>query len=285
MIRAATPADLDDVFELLTARSRAAFGTSELRRDQLAQAWKLAGTDRLVARERGLVGYAELDAAHDVQIAAIDPDVNDALLESISERASARGFSSLSAVVVPEDVPFHALVSRASFTHRGDVLRMWRTIDAAPLAPAAWPSGITVRTFEGADAKRVHALLDDAYAWDETYAARPHDDWVAWMTEHDEFDPELWFLVERDRELVACALNWRAHDGRGWVKDIVVRADERGHGLGRALLEHTFAVYAAHGAQRVGLKVDAGNPTGAPELYARVGFEVDRRYGIWTKSL
>ncbi len=39
------------------------------------------------------------------------------------------------------------------------------------------------------------------------------------------------------------------------------------------------------GAQRVGLKVDANNPTGALELYARVGFVTDRRYGIWTRSL
>ena len=105
------------------------------------------------------------------------------------------------------------------------------------------------------------------------------------MTRHEEFDPTMWFLVEREGALVACALNWKEHDGRGWVKDIVVRADERGRGLGRFLLEHTFGEYAARGAERVGLKVDAANPTGAPELYRRVGFETDRRYGMWTKSL
>jgi mycothiol synthase len=285
MIRAATPADLDDVFRLLAARSRAAFGTSELRRDELAQTWHLAGTDRFVARERGLAGYAELDAARNVEIAAADPGVGDALLEAISERAALRSFTSLAAVVAREDEPFHALVSRARFAHQGDVLRMWRTLDG-PVANPTWPLGLDLRRYTDGDGERVHALLDEAYgAWDEAYAPRPHDNWLAWMTEHDEFDPDLWFLVERDGELVACVLNWREHDGHGWVKDIVVSAGERGRGLGRRLLEHTFAAYAARGVQRVGLKVDAGNPTGAPALYANAGFATDRRYGIWTKSL
>ena len=34
-----------------------------------------------------------------------------------------------------------------------------------------------------------------------------------------------------------------------------------------------------------GFKVDADNPTGAPQLYQRVGFVVDRRYAIWSKKL
>jgi hypothetical protein len=37
--------------------------------------------------------------------------------------------------------------------------------------------------------------------------------------------------------------------------------------------------------ERVGLKVDSTNPTGAPQLYERVGFAIDRRYGIWAKPL
>ena len=38
-------------------------------------------------------------------------------------------------------------------------------------------------------------------------------------------------------------------------------------------------------ALAVGLKVDADNPTGAPQLYERVGFVIDRRYTIWSKAL
>jgi ribosomal protein S18 acetylase RimI-like enzyme len=132
----------------------------------------------------------------------------------------------------------------------------------------------------------VHTLLDEAYeTWDETYVAREHDDWLAFMTRHDEFDPDLWFLVERDGDLVAAALHWKEHRGDGWVKDIVVRESERGRGLGKALLLHAFDAYARRGASRVGLKVDSTNPTGAPQLYERVGFEIDRRYEIWATAL
>jgi ribosomal protein S18 acetylase RimI-like enzyme len=132
----------------------------------------------------------------------------------------------------------------------------------------------------------VHALLDSAYVgWDTEYVAQSHDGWLAFMTMHDEFDPELWFLVERDGELVACALHWKEHQSRGWVKDIVVTENERGNGLGTSLLHHAFHAYAARGVERVGLKVDSTNPTGAPQLYKRVGFTTDRRYGTWIKRL
>ena len=69
------------------------------------------------------------------------------------------------------------------------------------------------------------------------------------------------------------------------MKDIVVAESERGHGIGKALLHHALRVYAARGVRRVGLKVDSSNPTGAVQLYARVGFVTDRRYGIWTRPL
>jgi len=108
---------------------------------------------------------------------------------------------------------------------------------------------------------------------------------VQWMTGHDDFDPSLWLLAERDDELVGCALHWRETNGRGWVKDLAVQAGERGRGLGAALLTEAFRLYRARGANAVGLKVDAANPTGAVQLYERLGFVSDRRYGVWVKEL
>jgi predicted metal-dependent enzyme (double-stranded beta helix superfamily)/ribosomal protein S18 acetylase RimI-like enzyme len=285
-IRTAMPEDFESVYELLCARSAAAFGSSELQRENLALEWQLANTDRVVATKSGeVVGYAELSGAHDLVLAARDDEVNDALLNAVERRARERGFDTLVAMVVPEDVPLHALVSRAGFAEHSEVLRMWRPLDAEVPEPV-WPDGVTVRTFTDSDAQAVQALLDEAYtAWDDAYVPRPHDDWLQWMTEHDEFDPTLWFLVDRDADLVACGLYWRAHEGRGWVKDLVVRKGERGRGLGKALLHHAFAEYRRRGAERIGLKVDAGNPTGAPGLYERVGFVTDRRYGTWVKRL
>jgi ribosomal protein S18 acetylase RimI-like enzyme len=145
---------------------------------------------------------------------------------------------------------------------------------------------VTVRSYTDADAERVHALLDDQYAgWDQSYVGRGHAGWLTFMTEHEDFDPAMWFLVERDGELVACALHWKESQGRGWVKDIVVRESERGRGLAKALLHHAFRAYAERGADRVGLKVDSTNPTGALQLYERLGFVTDQRLEIWQKEL
>lgn len=279
-IRAATPADLDDVFELLSVQSRAAFGISEVAREHVTHSLSVDGADHFLADE----GYASLSAAQDVIVAARDDRTNDALLAAVVERAHGRGFDRLRAVVAAGDAPFGALVERTAFDHEGDVLRMWRHLDG-DLADPVLPEGVSIRTYTD-DHVAVHALLDEAYAaWDENYLPISHHDWLQWMTGHEEFDPTLWFVVERDGELVACSLSWATHQGRGWLKDIAVREDERGRGLAKALLQATFSAYAARNVDRVGLKVETTNPTGAPELYERVGFVTDQRYGVWVKVL
>jgi mycothiol synthase len=285
-IREASESDFDAVYDLLEARSRAAFGESELERRHLGEAWARSTADRYVAEEAGrVVGYAELEETQDAVHAAVDPDVGNALLARLETRARERGFDHLAITAVPEDAPLDALVRRNGFVLERETLRMWRALDG-DLPPARWPDGVHVRIYVDDDGERVHRLLDEQYgAWDESYVARSHNGWLAFMTQHDEFDPELWFLVERGDELVACALHWREHRRRGWVKDIVVRESERGRGIAKALLHTAFRAYADRGADRVGLKVDSTNPTGAPQLYEGVGFVTDRRYGIWTKRL
>ena len=110
----------------------------------------------------------------------------------------------------------------------------------------------------------------------------PHDEWLSFMTDHSDFDPGCWFLAEAGGgQLVGACLNWRL----GWVKDLAVHPDRRRHGLGEALLRHTFHELWRRGVPRIGLKVDSNNGTGAPRLYERLGFVTDRRYPMLTKRL
>ena len=285
-IRSATWDDFDAVFELLDARSRAAFGISQQKPEFVRQRWELPGSSTWVAVEdEAVTGYAELDETQQLVHAAVDPAVGDVLLGRVEQEARERGFGHVAATAVPEDEPLYALLQRNGYALDREILRMWRMLDGA-LPEPVWADGVAVRPYADADGERVHALLDEAYAgWDIDYVARSHEGWLSFMTGDSEFDPAMWFLAERDGELVACVLHWKEQQGRGWVKDLVVRESERGRGLGTALLHHGFHAYAARGADRVGLKVDATNPTGAPQLYERLGFVIDQRLGIWTKRL
>lgn len=284
MIREADDDDLDAVFALLEERGRAAFGVSALQREHLETTWRL-GSHWVADADGDVVGYAHLSPGQSLTHAAVDPTAGDELLRAAVAEANRRGFDHVSVTAVREDAPLWALVERNGFERDRDVLRMQRVLDDDLPVPA-WPADVALRTYTDDDGERVQTLLDETYgAWDPDHVPEPHADWLAFMTGSSDFDPELWFLVEREGELVACALHWRATEGRGWVKDIVVREEERGRGLGKALLQHAFRVYASRGATQVGLKVDSTNPTGAIQLYERLGFVTDQRLTIWLKRL
>jgi mycothiol synthase len=58
----------------------------------------------------------------------------------------------------------------------------------------------------------------------------------------------------------------------GYTGLLGVRRDYRGRRIAAALLTHAMHVYAVDGMQYAELDVDTDNPTGAPALYARLGY-------------
>jgi GNAT superfamily N-acetyltransferase len=282
VIRPAAWSDFDAVFDLLSARERALYGLSDLQLEHLRIEWELpsftVGADNWVADDGGrIVGYGALGSGHLLLHSATDPAVGDELLGHVVARARSLGIETLQFKAPPGD----ELARRGGFELATEIIRMWKALGGNDPAPV-WPDGVSVRTYEPRDAHAVQALLDEAYsAWDHHYVPLAHADWVAWMTEDAEFDPAAWFLVESGDGLVACALHWSS----GWLKDLAVLESQRGKGLGRALLRHAFAEFRRRGIARIGLKVDAANPTGAVQLYESEGFVADRREGIWTRCL
>ena len=197
-VRRATVEDLDEIVALLTARDRAVFGEVNTQRSFVEHDLDNEATECVVATDdTGLAGYGTLDGARDFSLTALDGDTADALLAELESRARARGFDRVTCTAVPEEAVLWSALARAGYQHEREIVRMWRQLDDALTAPS-WPSDITVRAYRRDDAQRVQSLLDDAYAgWDTDYVVREHGDWLAFMTEHVDFDPEMWFLCER----------------------------------------------------------------------------------------
>nr|MDT0659551.1 GNAT family N-acetyltransferase [Micromonospora sp. DSM 115978] len=90
--------------------------------------------------------------------------------------------------------------------------------------------------------------------------------WVDWTADDDEFRPEWSLLAVDDRRgdvgFITCA--------DGWIVQVGVRPDQRGRGLGAALVAEALRRMRAAGATEVLLDVNVDNRAG--RLYRRLGF-------------
>ena len=262
-IRPATWDDLEPAVELLGARS-APRSDLCVRLEFVRGEWEFpafeVGRDNFVAEAGGrVVGYAAVTPLKRSSPRAADPAVEDDLLEHVCGRARERGLAALRVTVISAAIPPRCACVGVIRSLESETLLMWRRLSGG-LAEPVWSAGIAVRTFEPGDAQAVHDLLDEAYgAWDRHYVRMAHDDRARWMTGDVEFDPTVWWLAERDGELAGCALHWSS----GWLKDLAVRASERGRGLGAALVQQGLAEFARRGVAAGRPQGRRGNPTGA----------------------
>jgi mycothiol synthase len=199
------------------------------------------------------------------------------------ERARARGDDCLHVVVTTLDQVAISALDAAGFQLEREVWRMWLDL-GEPQPPARVPDGVSVRAYRGEDARPLHAFVELAFAVNNERIL-PFEEWLRVMTAHDDFDPAFFHLAEADGRLVACALTWKPFDRNGWLKDLAVHPEHRRRGLGAAMNAVAAAAYRAAGVERMGLKVDSDNPTGAPRLYEQLGYERDRVYAVYARPL
>jgi ribosomal protein S18 acetylase RimI-like enzyme len=264
VIRQGTSEDFDAVYALVETP-----GSSP---EFLRARWDVPSFDPerhlWIAGENGEAAAFGALYAPDEAVARGDAAHIPALLGRIEAQARAEGFPKLVFVIPDWDERAWRAYVDAGFQIKTKVLKMEIALGASR-APVAFPEGVTVRTYRDEDARAVQALLHEAYtSWNASETPMAHEDWLAWMTGTSSFDHSFWWLAEADGELAGVCLTWV----EGWIKDLAVAAEWRGRGLGKALLLHALAEHQARGTEIVGLKVDAVNPTGAPELYERVGF-------------
>jgi mycothiol synthase len=173
------------------------------------------------------------------------------------------------------------LLEGRGFVYIRSFYRMSIDLDEPP-QPPRWPEGFTVATMQPGEERLVHEAVSEAFLdhWD--YQRRPFEEWSRLA----QIEPPLCFLV-RDGEGAVVAVGWCNEErfGVGWVDVLGVRPAWRRHGLGEALLLLAFRELYDRGRRRVGLGVDAENPTGATRLYERVGMEVGSQDDVYEKLL
>ncbi len=163
------------------------------------------------------------------------------------------------------------------------------TLDNIPDLPL--PEGIEVRPVKP---EHYRAIVD---AWNEAcrdmrgQIPMSDEDFKAFQESHI-FDPSLWQIAWYRDQVVGTTMNFinrQANEEtgrrRGHVEAISVRRPWRGKGIAKALIARSLEVLKSRGMTEAALGVDAENPSGALQLYEKMGFEAVKKGVFYRKPL
>lgn len=154
--------------------------------------------------------------------------------------------------------------------------------DDLKLAEPLWPEGVVARDFGLAEAEAIHRLIYVDAGWAEVpgHPERDFDEWRRiFITEHTVASQQV--IAWRGERIVGVAMGRTWDDGTGWISQLATAKDERGRGLGRAMLLDAMRRRVAAGATSLGLSVQATNET-ALNLYLDAGLQIDREFRTYT---
>ncbi len=250
----------------------------------------------IVSDPVGVAAYVELDAVDPSSsldaFTPVRPDLRAgplraALLAFVQERAHEVVADASPRVFVSgaqTDPTFGTDALGAGFVKVRTFWHMQREVDPS-YDPGEPLPGLSVRpSVSGDDDHAVFVVLDAAFRGHFGIDPMPEEAWREEFFGMAMYDPSLVLIAEVDGAPVGVAASFLP-DGIGWVGDLGVLEAHRGRGIGGALLRASFATLAARGVTHVRLNVDAGNETGAPDLYASVGMTVRRAFDVYEKRL
>jgi mycothiol synthase len=271
--------------EVLNEHSRRLYGTADTTPAELREDWSAPEVDFpdnvLVAELEGrLVGYADVIPRGEtawLDVRGTDSRAYDPLLEAITRRADTLERDHVRGWTPEIDQDLHQAYERAGFRPFRHSFRMEIEL-GADLPEPEWPEGFSVRPFREGDERAAWEVHMDSFADTWGFTHDSFETWSHWFL-GEYFQPAHWFFVETDTEVAALALcrEPESEPGLGWVNILGVRPAYRRRGLAISLLQHVFRHFAEQGSTRVGLGVDAENPTGAVRLYERADMHVARR--------
>jgi mycothiol synthase len=299
--RPATPDDLDDVAALLEAWELVHFGETDAVRSGVQFEWGAVWFD--IERDTRLVQNADGELAAYVKHATPDPAHRFEVFGPVHPRFEGYGLGSAildwaeaqtrsrrepgATTRLWNSAPAGAAGAiRLLESHGYEPIRTFRQLaidldasfEAGPL-----PDGVTIRPLVAAeDGPAAFAAVDAAFAMHFGYWKETFEDWWAQQQAEETWDPTLGLVAELGSEIVGFSNNG-VIEGTGHVYELGVVPGKQRQGIGRALLRHSFAMFAARGIRIARLGVDTENVTGALELYRSVGMEPVREERVFEK--
>lgn len=304
-IRRAEPGDLGAVVALLNACDVAELGSPDTTIEDVENDWRAEGFDLsadawvAVANQGSVVGYAytgdqlrtgQLEADFWTHPDHVEAALSARLLRLVEQRArelARRGGykeALLEVYALAANAEKAELLRKQGYALSHTIYRMALDLDEQPALPPL-PSSVAVRRFRAGDDERaLYDAMRVAFADDRRRSDEPCAAWTARLTEHADFDPDLWFVAYVANQIVGAVLAYD-HGDLGWIKTLGVRPEWRGRGVGGALLGRTLEELRRRGQRHVELGVDTQNSTQPLRLYERAGFRVAFAYTSYVKPL
>jgi len=285
-LRPATDADAEQVAALFMA----AYGNWRPTDAEEIRTW-LANSEipeenvRVLELDGRVVGYGDIWVEDDVQLDMAAPGHWDVFLDWAEERGREAGVRVRA--YFPKGHELEQVVEARGYRYWRSAFTMRIDFDEPPDAPPL-PDGFELRTYREQDAEALRHALNDSFAGLPFWRPVSPSNFREFYLRERGFDPKLWLLAWDGSELAGYILAWPSHgsdDTSGWIGNLGVRPQWRGRGLGGALLRNGFRVLYERGQRRVGLGVDAENPTGALGLYERAGMRRVSRQDNWVKDV
>lgn len=281
MLRAATTADADAVVTLAHDEETAWFGVSESSREEIAHYLRFSGgvESGVVFDDGGRIRACALVTSVREAVVFFDPADPDPPLAPVFDWVQQQGAQHVE--LQPTESGRIAWLKAHGWSHERSVFDLTMR-GATPVGAPAWPPGVDLRRYvRGEDDAAVHHLVyaDAEFAAVPGHPARPLEMWQQMYTAEN-FSG---WIAERDGRPVGWVMGRVQDDGVGWVHQLAVAVAERGGGLGRSLLLHSFADLHGAGATDLGLTVQASNDR-AIGLYRSVGLQVQKEWLVYVRE-